>query len=104
MRTCRECGDVHDAPAAPSAHVGETRPLRVWWIPQIPGRPFLVDVGSVREGRSLLDTLARYDAFQYKEGIKPDYSNVGGLHVLDEGEWDDWYDDDGNDIDDVKYR
>ena len=53
--------------------------LRVWWIPQVPGKPFYVNVSSVKEAGFLMDTLARYDAFQYENNIKPDYCNVGGL-------------------------
>lgn len=66
--------------------------LRVWWIPQIPGETFEVAVASVEEGALLLDTLARYDRFQFKNKVKPDYSNAGGLQVYDEGEWIDWED------------
>ena len=32
--------------------------LRVWWIPQIPGEPFRVNVGSFAEGMHLLEVLA----------------------------------------------
>jgi len=42
--------------------------------------------------RSVTDTLARYDAFQLDENIKPDYCNAGGLSVFDDGEWVDWED------------
>ena len=80
--------------------------LRVWWIPQIPMTPFYVPVRSLREGSLVLDTLALYDAFQLNHHIKPDYSNVGGLHVFDaqddtegpDGSWVDWCDDDDRDI------
>lgn len=75
----------------------------MWWIPQIPGEYFTVPVGSPREGRLMVDTLARYDAFQYEHRIKPDYSNVGGLHVFEGGEWEDWSDEDGDEITHKKY-
>lgn len=73
--------------------------LRVWWIPQVPMKPFEVDVSSVEEGVKLMDTLADYDAFQFENKIKPDYCNAGGLWiwVADNGEdkpgWTDWWDD-----------
>ena len=60
---------------------------------------FYVPIEDIAEGRKILDTLARYDLFQLENKIKPDYSNTGGLQVFDDGEWIDWYDDDGNDID-----
>lgn len=74
--------------------------LRVWWIPQVPGTPFYVEVSSVLEGVKIMDILAEYDLFQYENHIKPDYCNAGGLQLFDEedkedsseGSWVDWYD------------
>ena len=67
--------------------------LKVWWIPQVPMKAFEVDVSSVEEGAKLMTVLANYDLFQFENNIKPDYSNVGGLQMLDEDdEWVDWYD------------
>jgi hypothetical protein len=51
----------------------------VWWIPQVPGYPFHVPVGTVEEGVKIMDVLAKYDLFQYNNHIKGDYANVGGL-------------------------
>jgi len=73
--------------------------LRVWWIPQVPGECFYTPVTSIKEAALLLDMLARYDMFQLKNDIKSDYSNAGGLTVFDNGEWIDWEDDSGEDID-----
>jgi hypothetical protein len=76
--------------------------LRVWWIPQVPMNPFYVPVKTVDEAALLLNTLADYDLFQLANHIKPDYSNAGGLEELDEnGEWYEYYDEDGYDIDDI---
>lgn len=67
--------------------------LKLWWIPQIPMKAFEVEVSSVEEGVKLLDVLADYDAFQFENNVKPDYSNVGGLMIQEpDGEWVDWYD------------
>jgi len=73
--------------------------LRVWWIPQVPMKPFYIPVQSPVEGKKVLDILAAYDCFQYNNNIKPDYANTGGLQMYneDEGEWEDWYIDDGKD-------
>jgi len=76
--------------------------LRIWWIPQVPGKPFYVAVDSVKEGVKIMDVLAEYDIFQYENNIKPDYSNAGGLEMFDpddtedgpDGSWVDWYDKD----------
>jgi hypothetical protein len=79
--------------------------LRVWWIPQVPMKPFRVAVPDVKTAKLLLTTLADYDIFQYKNRIKPDYSNAGGLECFsqdDDGQWCDWYDEEtGDDIDTV---
>ncbi len=73
--------------------------LRVWWIPQVPGKPFHVEVETVASGVLLLNTLADYDQFQLDNNIKPDYCNVGGLQEWEpnadgpgQGDWVDWYD------------
>ncbi|WP_422451887.1 hypothetical protein [Endozoicomonas sp. ALC066] len=72
--------------------------LRVWWIPQIPCKPFYVEVGTVKEGVKLLDTLVKYDQFQLDNNIKPEFCNSGGLQMFDpeqpEEGWSDWIDED----------
>lgn len=61
--------------------------LKVWWIPQVPGRAFEISVSTEAEGRRLCSILADYDLFQYKWHIKPDYSNSGGVARFEDGEW-----------------
>ncbi len=75
--------------------------LRIWWIPQVPMKPFHASIESVGEAKRTLTTLADYDAFQYDNHIKPDYSNAGGLEVYENGEWSDWCNDNGDCIDDI---
>lgn len=85
--------------------------LRVWWIPQVPGKAFHVPVKSVDEAKLVLATLARYDLFQLENRIKPDFCNAGGLEVCEElgdspggttqFEWCEWSNEDGDSIDDV---
>lgn len=74
--------------------------LQVWWIPQVPGKAFEVDVLDVFEAAKLMNVLADYDAFQFENRIKPDYCNSGGLRRWCENSdgdgtpgWEDWYDD-----------
>ncbi|MFV9079564.1 superinfection exclusion protein [Serratia fonticola] len=76
--------------------------FRVWHIPQIPGKPFLVEVPTVEEGVRLMNALADYDQFQLDHNIKPDYSNMNGLKMWDESlpdidKWVDWYNDEYDD-------
>jgi hypothetical protein len=74
--------------------------LRVWWIPQVPMPQFWVDVSSPADAKRILSILGDYDAFQLTHRVKPDYCNVGGLCVFEDGEWVDWYDPEtGDDID-----
>ena len=75
--------------------------LRVWHIPQVPGKPFHVEVATPEEGAKLIRVLADYDMFQYRHSIKPDYCNASGLEVLENGEWTEWYDDEGQEISDL---
>lgn len=72
--------------------------LRVWWIPQVPGKAFCRMVDKVSDGVALMNILADYDQFQLDNNIKPDYSNMGGIQVLKGGDisnddnWADWVD------------
>lgn len=83
--------------------------LRVWHIPQVPGKPFHVPVATPQEAKKILDVLAKYDQFQFEHNIKPDYCNAAGLEVYeaDTGEgapgWCEWYDENGDDIDSVEF-
>lgn len=76
--------------------------LRVVHFPQVPCKPFIVEVRDLREAKLIYDVLADYDEFQYKNRIKPDYSNATVIEEFDEesGEWISWYDDE-TDTDDI---
>ena len=109
---CNDCTRKQTAldAAGEKATVKETMigELRVWWIPQVPMEPFYASVGTLREARLLLDTLADYDLFQIENRIKSDFSNVGGLQVFSsdagdgEAGWIDWYDQEGRSIDELE--
>mgnify|MGYP001618263458 CR=1 FL=1 len=74
--------------------------LRVWWISQIPGKPFEWPVADGTQAALLLSVLAAYDDFQFEQRIKGDYSNAGGLWRYERGEWVDWEDPEtGDDFD-----
>lgn len=77
--------------------------LKVWWVPQVPMKAFEVEVESVEQGVFLMDALAKYDMFQFKNRVKPDYCNAGGLVMLEGGEWVDWYDDATNEDDPAEF-
>jgi hypothetical protein len=68
----------------------------------VPGKPFRVFVSSPLEGKQLMNILADYDSFQLTQNIKPDYSNANGLDVFEDGQWVTWYDEFGDDIDEME--
>ncbi len=76
--------------------------LKVWWVPQVPMKPFEVEVSDLLQASFLLDALAQYDLFQLEHNIKPDYCNAGGLEIFEEGEWVEWWDNEGDDFDAVR--
>lgn len=76
--------------------------LRVWHIPQVPGKPFAQEVPDLETAALLLEALARYDQFQFDHNIKPDFANAQGLVVYDpqpgepeENAWVDWHCEEG---------
>ncbi len=84
--------------------------LQVWWIPQVPMEAFCVEVNSLAEGAKIMEVLAKYDAFQYENNIKPDYCNAGGLHQWSEdcyGEgtpgWESWCDEETGEDDPIAW-
>lgn len=77
--------------------------LRVWWVPQVPLKSFLVPVSSVEEAAKVMNVLADYDIFQFENKVKGDYCNAGGLQVFDDGEWMDWFDEETGEEDPTAY-
>ncbi len=73
-----------------------TPKLRVWWIPQVPGKPFHVEVTNLVEAKLLLNALENYDQFQVDNRIKGDYCNCGGLEMWNEedNDWEEWFNED----------
>lgn len=70
--------------------------FRVWHIPQVPMKPFRVEVPDVETAKLVIKTLADYDLFQFENKVKPDYANQSGLEVLVGDEWEEWYSEDGD--------
>ena len=68
--------------------------LRVAHYPQLPCKPFIVEVKDIKEAKKIIDILANYDLFQYENNIKPDYCNTSVVEEFNEEtqEWNDWYD------------
>ncbi len=72
--------------------------LRVWWITNPPSPAEYHLVSSPAGAINVLQKLATADL------ENPDvWGNVGGLEVFEDGEWTEWYDEEGDNIDDSKY-
>ena len=67
--------------------------LRIWWIRNPPNPAQFILIDSPDKAVRLLDQLGARDI---KNGVQV---NVGGLEVFENGGWTEWYDEDGNDID-----
>jgi hypothetical protein len=62
--------------------------FKVWYIPQVPGKPFEVQVDNLVTARLILDTLTNFSGFEFEHRVKPDYCDAGGIAVLDDdGDW-----------------
>jgi len=73
--------------------------LRLWWIPQCGmDETFYYPIKSISEAKHMLDAFAMYDLFQMEQYIKDDFSNVGSLEMFEDGDWCDWYNEDGDNI------
>ncbi len=69
--------------------------LRVWHIQNPPSAPAWYNVKGPQQGANLINELARRDLLP-ASGIE---SNAIGLCVYEDGDWVDWYDEDGDDLD-----
>jgi hypothetical protein len=67
--------------------------LRVWNIINPPTKGTFYSVESPEEGAALISKMA-------DEQLKQSWihSNAFGLEVFEDGEWTDWYDDEGRDV------
>jgi hypothetical protein len=72
--------------------------IRVWWIRNVPNTPLYVEVASPEQAIGALKALTESDLAD--AGVQ---TNAGGLETLDDtsGEWEEWYDEEGNSIDDL---
>ena len=76
--------------------------LRILHFPQVPCKPFIVEVDNLKEAKKIMDMLADYDLFQFENRIKPDYCNTSVLeeYCEEEREWFTWCDEETG-IDDI---
>ena len=72
---------------------------RVWRCINFPSPAKHYPVNSPEEGADKINKLAKIDLRNPRVG-----ANAFGLEVFEDGEWVEWYDEDGNDIDDLAYE
>lgn len=65
---------------------------RVWHCVNFPSTPRYYNVNTPEEGAMKINNLSKRDI------RKNVFSNAFGLEVFEDGEWCEWYDEDGNDI------
>ena len=69
---------------------------KVWYIPQVPMKSFDVEVENVEQAVKLYETIVKFSIFEFKNRIKPDYSDAGWIQYYNE-EIEDWEDLEGLD-------
>lgn len=67
---------------------------RVWCIVNPPNPPDFYPVDDPKRGAKVIDLLARQQL-----RMPWIYSNVMGLEIFEDGEWTDWYDENGDSVD-----
>jgi len=82
------------SPPKPSAEVLLGGIYRVWWITNPPRDGFHVVCASLGSAMSALQMLVSYDLY-LEDAVS---SNAGGLEVFKDGDWEEWYSEDGDDI------
>lgn len=77
--------------------------LKVWYIPQVPGTPYEVNVirhngqsysSYLERAAEILEAITNFSIFEFENNIKPDYSDAGGISRWEGNGNDgfDWYD------------
>jgi len=65
--------------------------LRVLHYPQIPCKPFTVEVKDEEQAYLVSEALANQHLFLFENNFIPDYANIILVQMFDDGEWIDYY-------------
>jgi len=71
--------------------------LRVWWIQNPPNKPRYYPVLNIEQAKETLKNLATRDL---KLGARV-VANAGGLEIFEDNKWSEYYNDYGQDIDEI---
>lgn len=69
----------------------------VWWVRNPPSPAEELPVESPDRAIEVLRSLATRDLWNHRV-----HSNAGGLQVFHDGEWEEWYSEEGEDIDEYE--
>jgi len=65
--------------------------FKMWYIPQVPMKPFEVECETAEQAQDALDLITNFSIFEFENRVKPDYSDAGGVMVW-ESAYEDWSD------------
>ena len=65
--------------------------LRVCHFPQIPCKPFIVEVKDEQQAHLIVETLANEHLFLFDDNFIPDYANIILVEMYEDGEWQDYW-------------
>lgn len=71
--------------------------LRVWYIPQLPSKPFIFPVPDIDTALIVSDAIVGLSIHEFENNIKPDYSDALGIERFEDGVWceldeEEWHD------------
>lgn len=67
-----------------------TYKLRVLHFPQVPCKPFIVDVKDEFEAKKIMDVLVNQHCWLFENNIIPDYCNAIIVQMFEDNEWIDY--------------
>lgn len=77
--------------------------LRVSHYPQVPCKPFIIEVKDEEQAAIVVKTMALQHLFLYDNNFIPDYCNAILVEMFEDGEWVDYYnEEEGMDWDEIE--
>jgi len=72
--------------------------FKAWYIPQVPMQAFEREFSDLATAKVVLNAIIDFSIFEFKNRVKPDYSDAAGIAVWDGEDWEDlddseWSDD-----------
>lgn len=76
--------DIDDIDDFADGELANKSGLRLSWIPQVPGKPFIFPVDDVNQAMAFYNALADYDLYLFEDcsDMRVDYANMGFLEMI----------------------